>query len=306
MSAESASFEPATLPSPFVPPERQYRLTVDGLEIAVCEWGAADAPPLLLLHGWLDNAGSFFSLAPLLAAGQGGQPYRCIAIDFLGHGASDHLPAGAQYHFIDGVYTVHALLKQLEIERLPVLGHSMGGALALLFAGAFPEAVSHLISVEAFGPLTRVESDGPARLREGCEERLARQSSRKAVYPTVADALRVRAAVGDVPAPLLAPIVERNLMPVPGGVTWCSDARLRWPTLLRMSPAQVSAFFGALRAPMLLAQGDRGMAQITPAVAAHARVLPRFVHHLLAGGHHVHLEQPHFLVEAIGEFLTAR
>lgn len=298
MSAEISS-----LPSPFVAPEREYQLTVDGLGIAVCEWGEPDAPALLMLHGWLDNAGSFFSLAPLLARG-GDTGYRCIAIDFAGHGHSDHVAAGAQYHFIDGVYTLHALHQQLGLGAVPVIGHSMGGALALLFAGAFPEAVSRLISIEAFGPLTRVESDGPARLREGCEERLARQTPRKPVYASVADALRVRAAVGDVPTALLAPIVERNLMPVAGGFSWRSDPRLRWPSLLRMSPAQVQAFFAAVQAPVMLAQGDRGMSQITPAIASHARLLPRFVHHLLAGGHHVHLEQPGFLADGIREFLA--
>ena len=294
------------LPSPFVAPEREYLLAVDGLAIAICEWGEPDAPPLLLLHGWLDNAGSFYSLAPLLARPATGAGYRCIAIDFAGHGASAHLPAGAQYHFIDGVYALHSLQQQLAITSLPIIGHSMGGALALLYAGAFPEAVSQLVTIDAFGPLTRVESDGPARLREGCEERLARQNGRKPIYPSVADAVRVRAAVGDVPAALLAPIVERNLAATPGGYTWRSDSRLRWPSLLRMSPAQVSAFFSAVQAPVMLAQGDRGMSQVTPAVAAYARQLPRLVHHLLAGGHHVHLEQPVFLADAIREFLQTR
>ncbi len=293
------------LPSPFVAPEREFTLPIDGLDIAVCEWGPVDAEPLLLLHGWLDNAGSFFSLAPLLAAGAGGKPYRCIAIDFLGHGASTHLPPGSHYHFVDGVYTLHALFQQLALPPLAIIGHSMGGALALLFAGAFPDACRKLVSIEAFGPLTRVESDGPARLREACEERYGRQVARKPVYPSIADALRVRAAVGDVPAPLLAPIVERNLMAVAGGFSWRSDARLRWPSLQRMSPAQAGAFFAALRVPMLLAQGDRGMSQITPAVASHARYLPRFVHHLLSGGHHVHLEQPLFAAEVILEFLQS-
>lgn len=288
------------LPSPFVPPAREYTVAVDGIAIALTEWGEPTARPLLLLHGWLDNAGSFFSLAPLLAAAG----FRCIAVDFAGHGASAHLPPGAQYHFIDGVYTLHAVQQQLGLTAVPLLGHSMGGALGLLYAAAFPEAVSHFISIEAFGPLTRVESDGPQRLREACEERLSRQVARKPLYPTVADALRVRAAVGDVPEALLAPIVERNLQAVSGGYSWRSDARLRWPTLLRMSPAQVGAFFASLRAPLLLVQGDRGMSQITPAVAQHARLLPRFVHHLLAGGHHVHLEQPQAVADAVQAFLT--
>ncbi|MFN4291919.1 MAG: alpha/beta fold hydrolase [Permianibacter sp.] len=288
------------LPSPFVPPAREYTVAVDGIAIALAEWGEPTARPLLLLHGWLDNAGSFFSLAPLLAAAG----FRCIAVDFAGHGASAHLPPGAQYHFIDGVYTLYAVQQQLGLPTMPLLGHSMGGALGLLYAAAFPEAVSHCISIEAFGPLTRVESDGPQRLREACEERLSRQVARKPVYPTVADALRVRAAVGDVQEALLAPIVERNLQAVSGGYSWRSDARLRWPTMLRMSPAQVGAFFASLRAPLLLVQGDRGMSQITPAVAQHARLLPRFVHHLLAGGHHVHLEQPHAVADAVQAFLT--
>ncbi|HEX4911322.1 MAG TPA: alpha/beta fold hydrolase [Permianibacter sp.] len=118
----------AELPSPFVVPTREYTVAVDGIAIAIAEWGEPGGTPLLLLHGWLDNAGSFYSLAPLLAAAG----FRCIAVDFAGHGASGHLPGGAQYHFIDGVYTLHAVQQQLGVPVLPLLGHSMGGALGLL------------------------------------------------------------------------------------------------------------------------------------------------------------------------------
>ena len=59
-------------------------------------WGDPAAPPLLALHGWLDNAGTFDHLAPLLAA-----HWRVVALDLRGHGRSSHLPAGAWYHYVD-------------------------------------------------------------------------------------------------------------------------------------------------------------------------------------------------------------
>ena len=53
---------------------RERRLALPDLTLAAVEWGDACAPPLLALHGWLDNAGSFATLAPLLVGGLARRP----------------------------------------------------------------------------------------------------------------------------------------------------------------------------------------------------------------------------------------
>lgn len=68
----------------------ELRITTSLGELSALQWGQPDAPPLLALHGWLDNAASFARLAPLLAKHR-----RAIALDMPGHGHSAHLPPNA-------------------------------------------------------------------------------------------------------------------------------------------------------------------------------------------------------------------
>jgi pimeloyl-ACP methyl ester carboxylesterase len=78
--------------------------------VAAKAWGPATGPPVLALHGWLDNANTFDRLAPPLAAAG----LRVICIDFPGHGKSAHRSPDAVYAFTDYVYYAWALAKQLK------------------------------------------------------------------------------------------------------------------------------------------------------------------------------------------------
>nr|XP_015215180.1 PREDICTED: serine hydrolase-like protein 2 [Lepisosteus oculatus] len=75
-------------------PCREVQFPVPWGHIAAKDWGPRDGRPVLCLHGWSDNAGSFDRLIPLLPA-----DCRCVAIDFPGHGLSTHRPAGVLYTF---------------------------------------------------------------------------------------------------------------------------------------------------------------------------------------------------------------
>src|SRR5688500_18494360 len=75
-----------------MPAAEELVIALPHATLAARRWGDASSPPLLALHGWLDNAGSFDALAPLLAA-----RWQVIALDFAGHGRSSHLAAGSWY-----------------------------------------------------------------------------------------------------------------------------------------------------------------------------------------------------------------
>ena len=87
----------------------EWQLAVVRQTWAGLAWGEAGAPPVLLLHGWLDNAGSFAPLAR--AAGSA-----LWVPDLPGHGRSGHRPAGAWYHFVDYVSDVLALVQALGLD----------------------------------------------------------------------------------------------------------------------------------------------------------------------------------------------
>ena len=74
---------------------RDLTLELPRLKIAAREWGPADGPPVLALHGWLDNAVSFDRLAPLLP------DFHIVALDLAGHGRSQHRHPEVVFHFID-------------------------------------------------------------------------------------------------------------------------------------------------------------------------------------------------------------
>lgn len=122
-------------------------LSIPGLSIACKVWGNPDNPPILALHGWLDNANSFDDIAEHLQ-----NDYYFIAVDLPGHGHSSHLPPGCIYHFTDGIFTVVEIINALGLNKLHLLGHSMGACLGSLVAGVAPDRFLSLSLIEGLGP----------------------------------------------------------------------------------------------------------------------------------------------------------
>jgi pimeloyl-ACP methyl ester carboxylesterase len=122
------------------PPTGRF-VDVDGGRLHVVELGAADAPPLLLLHGASGNLNDLrLAIGERLA-----QRYRVILVDRPGHGWSDR-PGGAADALPSAqAKLIHQALVSLGIKRPIVLGHSWSGALATAYALAFPEEVRGLV-----------------------------------------------------------------------------------------------------------------------------------------------------------------
>ncbi len=278
--------------------EREF--TVNGRRISAKAWHSPDKPLLLALHGWLDNAASFDRIAPALS------DYHVLAIDFPGHGLSEHLPEGVRQHFLDYVDDVHALIQQLGLERLRLMGHSMGAGVSVLLAGAFPELIERLILIEGFGPLSGEAEQAPAQLREAVLEWRAHQAGAR-IFADRELAVRARQAGFSPLSEQAARILcERGVKAVAGGFAWTSDKRLRLRSPLRMSEPQVLAFIRAISAPTLLIRGDSGLpfdqGQYAARLEAHGQLQMRS----LPGGHHLHLdESPEAVAAEILSFLCA-
>ena len=114
-----------------------------GRRYAALAWGPEDGRRVLALHGWMDNAATFAELAPRLT------DCRVIAVDLPGHGHTDPIPPGHFYHYIDHVWDIHAAFDALGWDTAVLMGHSMGGALAALYACARPERVEVLVSIDS-------------------------------------------------------------------------------------------------------------------------------------------------------------
>jgi pimeloyl-ACP methyl ester carboxylesterase len=142
----------------------EHRIAANGLEHRVLEWEARGAPTAtaLLLHGYMDAAGTWDLVAPTLAdAGM-----RVLAPDMRGYGDGARAPRGSYYHFADYVADLADIADAAAPgERFVLVGHSMGGTIATLYAGAFPERVAKLVLVEGVGPPDHPHDVAPDRMR---------------------------------------------------------------------------------------------------------------------------------------------
>lgn len=116
----------------------------DGLAVNVLEW-SHEGVAMLLLHGFGNDAHVWDDFAPRVAP-----YYRVLAMDHRGHGDSDR-DAEGRYGYDALVADVEAVLEHLGIERLALVGHSMGGRTAIRFAARHPETMAGLVIVDA-GP----------------------------------------------------------------------------------------------------------------------------------------------------------
>lgn len=264
------------------------RFALQRLNLSGLQWGDPwpDARPVLALHGWLDNAASFAWLGPGL-----GEKRPCIAVDLPGHGLSDHRPPGAAYTLIDSVQDLADLITR-HFTRAPILvGHSLGGIIASLFAAAMPERVHALVLIDSLGPYVSAEEEAPKRLRRGLKAALKAERGSLPAYASPEEAIRARQEGPLALSPEAARlIVTRNLRPCEGGWTWRTDRRLRDPSPLMLSERQVQGFLGGIEAPTLLIRGDPGMLPRDERMKARAACIRGLREVTVSGSHHCHLD----------------
>jgi len=259
------------------------RISLPHLDIAALAYGPEDAPPVLALHGWLDNAASFERLAPRLPG------VRIVALDFAGHGLSGHRPPGSDYYLWDHVADVLAIAEQLGWERFGLLGHSMGAIVSVLLAASAPERVRCLALIDGLLPLHGEELDAAAQLGRALQARRALEGKSRRLFEHPEQAVRARLGAGRLSESATRLLVARGLAAEPGGWRWSSDPRLTLPSPLRFSFEQAAAFARALRCPAHLVLAERGLLVGRERLEALLDSLPLQVTRL-PGGHHLHLD----------------
>lgn len=266
--------------------------------------GDAGAPRVIALHGWLDNAASFVPLAQHLRG------IDLVAADLPGHGASAHLPPGADYSFAAAVNAVLDIADALGWERFSLLGHSMGAGISSLVAAACPQRVERLVAIEALGALAEVPERTVARMREAIAATRALRGKSLRVFPDLALAVRARMSAGvqvgsRLEAAAARLLVERGVVPVEGGFTWSSDPRLTLPTLQRMTEPQVRDLVAGIECPTRVIFAEPAQPYLPdPLRRERTGLLPRGELIVMEGGHHLHMEQPAEVAAAIGDFFT--
>lgn len=282
------------------------RVTLSGLSHRLLYWpGPEDQPAILMLHGWLDQAASLAEMASKLRE-QG----PVLALDFRGHGHSEWIGHGGYYHFFDYLRDVSELLEDPRLAKAPVrlIGHSMGGAVATLVAGALPDKIERLALLEGSGPpahpakvaLRRSQNwlsdlrrfgKGPKffESREGMESRLV------ALYP-------------EFEPELLSRFVQQAVLHEEGkGWRWRYDPMHRCTNPSPFQQEIYTAFAGAYPGPVLQIYGEQSplARRQDPQVLAREAAFtgPRRVIGIPQARHMMHLTHAQACVEVIVPWL---
>ncbi len=274
---------------------RDYTLALSGLNFHVTEWGNSKAWPVVMLHGIRGYAETFAGVAAAL------QPdCRVIAFDQRGRGESDWDPA--QNYYTDAyVADLDALVQALDLKHFDLLGHSMGGINAIVYAALQPRRVRRLI-IEDAGPGAFEVSDGARRIRK----ELATMPGSFASWTQASDFMReLRPTVTEEARQQR---LEKMLKPLPGsGFTWRYDHVGITATRLNPDPARAIDLVPCIRvitAETLVVRGGRSD-YLQPEMVSRMRELnPRISEISIAdAGHYVHDDQPALFERAVVNFI---
>lgn len=283
-------------------------ITLAGLSWVLEDDSKNSHPPIILLHGWLDNSLTFTQMAPELA-----HISSLYAVDMAGHGHSGHRPPGQSYQLMDYVADVAELIEKL-IEKLAeenahsakvdIVGHSLGGIVGSLYAAAFPERVRKLVMIDSLGALSRPINETIPQLRRSISKRIA-GSGRPAVYPDITAAAKVReGGISPLSHEAALTLIPRNLKPEGSGYSWRTDARLRHPSALMMTEEQVVASLMAVQAPTLFLSAKEGLLASRKGLGERLKAMPNMQRVEVPGGHHCHLDgDPRPVTDTVRNFL---
>lgn len=130
-------------PEPLPKNAQEIEIKVPWGKVAAVLWGNQDKQPVLALHGWQDNAGSFKCLAPLLLRNAS-----ILAIDMPGHGLSSWLPPGIMYYELAYIMTIERVKQYFAWQKVKLMGHSLGAQTCFWYASLFPEETEFVIALD--------------------------------------------------------------------------------------------------------------------------------------------------------------
>ena len=260
--------------------------------------GEPQGRKVLALHGWLDNAASFVPLAAHF-------PHLdLVMLDLPGHGRSAHLAPGAEYTLAVALNAALDVADTLGWDRFSLLGHSMGAGIASLLAASLPDRVERLVAIEALGSLAETTERTTQRLREGVAAARALPGKQLRVFKDLAAPIRARMQANQLSESSARLLVERGVIEREGGYVWSSDPRLTLPALQRFTEAQIQQLVTDIECPTRVIFADPAQSYLPePLRSQRAALLPHGQLSVLSGTHHLHMDDPRAVAEAIGDFI---
>ncbi len=280
------------------------RLAGHDLELAVHRFAEDEADPtavtVLFLHGFMDSGATWDLVAAALAP----RGHALYAPDFRGFGGSDRVSGGGYYHFPNYLADLDALIDQLDPERLVLVGHSMGGTVATIYAGAKPDRVERLVVLEGLGPPAMGPEAAVHRMRAWLKDL---RKDRRPQPMASAEAALTRLSlfhprVDDEVLASRAKLLGRSHDD--GSVTWAFDPLHRSTSPTAFRAAELKAFIAQIRCPVLFIDGGpTGWHPPDEQDRLEAFTVPPRRLELSEAGHMMHWTAPLACARAIADFI---
>jgi pimeloyl-ACP methyl ester carboxylesterase len=281
--------------------------TVDsrGLAIHYLEWGEPAGEPIVLVHGFLDQAHSWkFFVAELIA--QTLRPLWIIAPDCRGHGDSGWVGDGGYYHFPDYVFDLDCVIRSVGATRFHLVGHSMGGTISFLYAGAFPERLANLVLIEGVGPLGMEFADAPLRMAGWIGELHDRGRNHFREYTSIeAGANQLQQTNPRLRKEFAIDLARAGMRQNDKGKwIWKFDPLHRTAAPQPFYTAQALEFFRRIECPVLIVDGHESRQnRRTDKQERYDAIRHHRMARIARAGHMVHQDNPEELAKTVANFL---
>jgi len=275
------------------------------LRLHYVDWGNPDGPPMLLIHGGRDHCRNWDWVAEHFA-----KDYHIIAPDLRGHGDSQWEASG-NYTQISYVYDIAQLLQQKNMHDVTVIGHSLGGAIALMYTALFPERVKKLVAIEGMGPspslaAKQAEISINDRVRSWVDDMRKLSGRLPRRYDTLDDAFKRMRDEN----PHLSEEQARHLtlhganQNEDGTYSWKFDNYVRVFSMSGLPNEEVKKMYGEISCPTLLMRGEESWAS-DPVADGRTQCFncPIAYQSFANAGHWVHHDQLDGFVDRVSEFL---
>ena len=275
------------------------------LRLHYVDWGNPDGPPMLLIHGGRDHCRNWDWVAEHFA-----KDYHIIAPDLRGHGDSQWEASG-NYTQISYVYDIAQLLQQKNMHDVTVIGHSLGGAIALMYTALFPERVKKLLAIEGMGPspslaAKQAEISINDRVRSWVDDMRKLSGRLPRRYDTLDDAFKRMRDEN----PHLSEEQARHLtlhganQNEDGTYSWKFDNYVRVFSMSGLPNEEVKKMYGEISCPTLLMRGEESWAS-DPVADGRTQCFncPIEYQSFANAGHWVHHDQLDGFVDRVSEFL---
>ncbi|XP_056266391.1 serine hydrolase-like protein [Pseudoliparis swirei] len=277
-------------------------------------WGPDHGRPVLCLHGWADNCGTFNTLIPLLP-----KECRYVAVDLSGHGLSSHRHPGVSYSFPAYVMDVRRIIDALQWRHFSIIGHSMGGNIAGMFSALYPEMVDAVVLLDSSGFLPTDVKEICSVMRQGMDQmcQFEKQTEEKRRVYTYEKAVeRMFAANPSLSERSVHVLLERGLVQVEGGMAFTRDFRINLKNIVRITWEQSLELQSRIKNPLLIVLAKDGLQELYTGLDKHLSSPGQaFIQSykdrnhtvvMVPGNHHVHLNQPEVVAPLVSDFLRTR